>query len=363
MKFTVNPGPSQLSSQTEDDIRRAIEEGVLSLSHRSSQFTEISRHCVDSLRAYLSVPNDYRTFYFDSATQVWHSLAANVVEKHSFHFVNGAFSGKAHDAAKALGKSAVKNEVAWGEQNDFSRAAIPEGAELITACYNETSTGVCMQPEDVHELRAAHQEALLAIDVTSCAGAVPLTISDADIWYFSVQKCFGLPAGLAIAIVSPRAYERSVELTTRGTNLAGIWSWQRLEETMINDKFQTPHTPNVLNIYLLGKQCARFLEAGGVDAIHRQTLEKKSSIEEWVLRHPALSPFVHNVTHRSDTVFTVRATPEFVTAARNKCKDAGITLGAGYGKIKGDTFRIANFPAVTREMLLDVFEAIHSVTT
>ncbi len=362
MKFTVNPGPSQLSPETEDDIRHAIDDGVLSLSHRSSKFTEISRHCIDGLRAHLAVPTDYRIFYFDSATQVWHSMAANLVEKHSFHFVNGAFSGKAYDAAKALGKNAVKDEVILGEQNIFSRAAIPEGTELITACYNETSTGVCMQREDVRELRAAHQDALLAIDVTSCAGAVPLTISDADIWYFSVQKCFGLPAGLAIAIVSPRAYERSLELGVRRTNLAGIWSWERLEETMLNDKFQTPHTPNVLNIYLLGKQCARFLEVGGVEAMHRQTLEKKSLIEEWVQKHPSLTPFVPNITHRSDTVYTVKAAPEFVAAARDACKEAGITLGAGYGKIKNETFRIANFPAVTRDMLMQVFETVHRVS-
>ncbi len=359
--ITLVPGPSQLSPQTEADIRNAIDEGIMSVSHRSGEFTKISKRCVTELRKYLSIPDDYRIFYFDSASSLWNSMIQNVVEKNSFHFVNGAFSGKAWEAAKLLNKNALADEVTWGTQHDFEKVEIQKETELITACYNETATGVKMLPEEVHVLRERNPDTILAVDIVSCAGAVPLTITDADVWYFSVQKCFGLPAGLGIGIIGPRAFERSQELTKRGTNLAGMWAWERLEETMINDKYQTPQTPNVLGIYLLGAQCERWNAAGGVEPVIEETLRKKKMLETWVHSQSALSMFVEDEVHRSNTVCVVSAPPKLIIQMRDTCKDAGIILGAGYGKIKSDTIRIANFPAVTEEMLEKTFATLEPI--
>jgi phosphoserine aminotransferase len=359
--ITFNPGPSQLSPETENDIHRAIKDGIVSISHRSSVFTNISRECIEGLRTLLRIPSDYRVFYFDSATQVWHSMAANLVEKQTFHFINGAFSAKAKDGVVALHKHAVSDEVTWGEQNDFSAADIPHETELITACYNETSTGVKMLPEDVATLHKKAPSALLAIDITSCAGAVAMTVSDADVWYFSVQKCFGLPAGLGIAIVSPQAYERAVSLRKKAATHAGIWGWENLEETMLGEKYQTPHTPYGLNIFLLAEQCKRWNKAGGLARIVAETEQKAAVIDEWADAHKALSHFVKNPPHRSTTVRTISADPEWIARAKDACKTTNITLGAGYGKIKSSTFRIANFPAVTEPMLRELFTTLDTV--
>ncbi len=360
--ITFNPGPSQLSPETESDIHRAISDGIVSISHRSSKFTDISRECINGLRELLQIPSDYRVFYFDSATHVWHSMVVSLVEKQTFHFVNGAFSSKARDAAVALHKHAISDEVAWGEQNDFSTAEIPHESELVTACYNETSTGVRMLPKDITLLRTKAPNTILAVDITSCGGAVPMTVSDADIWYFSVQKCFGLPAGLAIAIVSPRAYERALSLHKKGATHAGIWGWENLEETMLNDKYQTPHTPNVLNIFLLAEQCKRWNKSGGLSPIVQETERKMALIDAWIGGHAALSQFVPGTVHRSTTVRTVSADPDWISRAKEACKHDGITLGTGYGKIKSSTLRIANFPAITEHMLEKLFKAIDAIT-
>jgi phosphoserine aminotransferase len=356
--FTLSPGPSQISPETKEDIRRAIEEGVLEISHRSSRFTEISRRCIEELRAYLGVPSEYRVFYFDSATQVWHSLAANLVERNSFHFINGSFSQKAKEASALLGKNAASTEVPWGEQCDFTATEIPRAAELVTVCYNETSTGVKMTQEELVALRRHVSEAFLAVDITSCAGGVPLSMPEADVWYFSVQKCFGLPAGLGVAIISPRAYERSIALQRAGKNLAGIWSWEKLDEMMSGEKYQTPQTPNVLNIHLLGLQCERWNRAGGLSKHIVTTAQKKALVETWMRDRDGCAFFVQDDAHRSDTVFTIGAAPEAIDNAKKALRERGIELGAGYGRIKRDTFRIANFPAITEEMLSEALEVL-----
>lgn len=361
--FTLSPGPSRLSDETKNDIHRAIETGVLELSHRSTRFTEISKDCIEELRAYLGVPREYRIFYFDSSTHVWHSMVANLVKKTSFHFVNGAFSGKAREASRLLYKEALGVEVPWGEQCDFARTKIPTRAELITACFNETSNGVKMTDSDVRELGKKNPKAMLAIDITSSAGSVPNRLRDADIWYFSVQKGFGLPAGLGIAIVSPRAYERSVALSDKRLNNSGIWAWEKLEEMMADGLHQTPHTPNVLNIYLLGEQCKRWNKDGGLEKRTRATLRKRKLYESWMSRMKKCSHFVKDEKHRSDTVFVIQAAEKDIKEAKEYLLKRGIELGGGYGKIKTETFRIANFPAVSEEimkksldLLADVFD-------
>ncbi|MEN9561488.1 MAG: hypothetical protein RIQ56_761 [Candidatus Parcubacteria bacterium] len=356
--FTLSPGPSQISPETKQDIRDAIDTGVLELSHRSSKFTAISRNCIEQLRAYLNIPPSYRVFYFDSATQVWDSLISNLVVDSSAHFINGAFSAKARDASKFLYKNASFFETPWGTQNDFANTNIPRDAELITACFNETSTGVRMLPEEVRALKAAHPDAILAIDITSCAGGVHLNLEDADVWYFSVQKCFGLPAGLGVAIISERAYLRSVELMRMGKNEAGIWAWEKLDETMKNDVYQTPQTPNVLNIYLLGSQCERWNKDGGLSKRSQETLTKKQHFEEWMLERKGCAFFVQDASHRSDTVFVVAAEQDDIVRAKELLKTKKIELGGGYGKIKKDTFRIANFPAISEKMMLETLDIL-----
>ena len=89
--LTLAPGPSQISPAVAKDIVHATQTGILQTSHRSKHFSEISRSAIEGLREYLDVPNDYRIFYFDSASSVWHSLIANLVSERSFHLVNGAF--------------------------------------------------------------------------------------------------------------------------------------------------------------------------------------------------------------------------------------------------------------------------------
>jgi phosphoserine aminotransferase len=349
--FTLSPGPSQISPETKHDIRRAIETGVLELSHRSTRFTEISKRCDTELRKYLRIPEEYRIFYFDSATQVWHSMMTNLVRKSSFHFVTGAFSAKAYEASRHLHKEALKNEVSWGEQCNIQDVKIPARCELITACFNETSTGVKMTDSEVRLLRRKNPKAILAIDTTSSAGMIPNNITNADVWYFSVQKGFGLPAGLAIAIIAPRAYKRSIELSKSRDNKAGIWSWERLDEMMRDGLHQTPHTPNVLNIYLLGKQCARWNKRGGASKIMNETLAKKKMIEKWIADKKECRFFVSDQTHRSDTVAVVESSHSKILEAKKRLARNKIELGAGYGKIKLNTFRIANFPAIHGPLL------------
>lgn len=349
--LTFSPGPSKISDETYRDIIEASESGVLECSHRSDAFYTLSSSCLTSLRAYLGIPDDYHIHFLDSASTAWHSIIANTVRKKSAHVVAGAFAKKAADASTLLYKEAMVASFPLGTAPDMGNIDFPLDTECITTCYNESSTGVMLTQNDLQALRSAYPDALLAVDVTSCTGAVSLTITDADIWYFSVQKAFGLPPGLGVIIFSPRAYERSLALEETYENLAGMWRWSTFVRTHEAKHGETPQTPNILNIFLLKQQCERFIALGGINAVEQQTREKATRILDMVDAHSMLSHFVTDAMHRSPTIVTIKADPDYVDALMRAASLENITLGAGYGSLKETTFRVANFPAITNNDL------------
>ena len=343
------PGPAKISPVVYQDIETAIAEGVLELSHRSPAFLEIAKESLQNLRTYLAIPDDYHILYTESASSAWHSMIANAVREKSVHIVQGAFSGKATTAARKLNKRAVEYHCEIPKEALQLPTAIDTDVELVTICLNESSNGTLWSTSQLQDLRALAPNALIGVDVTSCAGAVALDFAFGDIWYFSVQKAFGLPAGLGVVILSPRALTRAKELTDTGENLAGLANWNDLIANQENGRGPTPYTPNMLSIYLLARQAARLEAAGGIAAVEQATREKAARIYAYLEEHSALKPFITHASDRSPTAITVTGTPETIAGAHQRARERNTVLGQGYGELKKETLRIANFPSITDE--------------
>ncbi len=345
---TFNPGPSQVSPDTKQDMREAADSGVLEMSHRSAAFNDMSSATMRELRAFYAIPDDYTVFYTSSATEAMELTIRNLVRKHSFHFTQGSFSRLFQEVSESLGKDAASIDVAWGASHDYAHAQVPREAELITVTYNETSTGVMCSETDIAAVRTANPDALTAVDITSIAAMKRHEILSADIWLFSVQKGFGLPAGLGILIVSPRAMERAARLEEEGRNQAGIFTFAAMQEYM-SKGCQTVCTPNVLGIFLFGRQLQRWNAAGGLVRLEEATQEKSHLLYNLLEDHRTLSCFVREPKDRSLSIVCLTGSPELIVSLHAQAKEGGMTLGKGYGKLKETTIRIATFPSVGLE--------------
>ncbi len=342
------PGPSKIDDAVYRDIEIAMVGGILELSHRSREFVAIANQSIENLRAYLGVPDDYAVLYTDSASSAWHSMIANVVDEKCAHVVTGAFSAKAVYASRVLGKDALEYRVDLKGEDPHFPTIIDPGAELITVCYSESSNGSAWTHAELEQLRR-QTDGLIAVDVTSCAGAIQLDLTLADIWYFSVQKAFGLPAGLGVLILSPKVLARARARTEKGSNIAGMWSWSELVEHQEHGRGPTPHTPNMLGIYLLAKRSARFLHEGGLSVIDAATMRKAEQLYKHFGNHPHFSPYIPHANYRSPTVIAIAGASDTIADAHQRAKEHGMVLGQGYAELKDTTLRIANFPAITDE--------------
>lgn len=356
--FTV--GPSKLSQQTKNDLRDAIDLGIAEMSHRSAQFSAMSGSAIEGLRTFFCIPEEYRVFFTSSATEAMELTIRNLVRTCSFHFVCGRFSELFAEVSEANHKMADRTDVPWGTSPAYDPSAVSSRAELIAITANETSTGVMCTPEDISRIRIAHPDRLLAVDITSIAGMKTYAIADADVWFFSVQKGFGLPSGLGVLIVSPRAFERSEELRKSHANLAGLFTFSAMDQFM-REKAQTVCTPNVLDIFLLERQLKRWNAEGGSAQKERQSCEKAALLYGAAGRSAVFRCFVDDPAHRSVSMGVLTGELKDIARFHALAKEEGLLPGKGYGKLKESTIRIALFPAITMaelERLLRVMERV-----
>lgn len=340
-KIYFTPGPSELYPTVSSHMQTALADKIGTISHRSKQFQEIYKHTTDGIRKLLNLPDNYQILFLGSATEIWERIIQNCVETNSHHFVNGSFSKRFYEFSVELGKTAQKTEVAFGE--GFYPEKIQIGSEIEAICLtqNETSSGVSMPVSDISAFRAKNPDALLFVDSVSSLPFPDFDYSKIDSTFFSVQKCFGLPAGLGVWILNDRCIAKAKQLEDKGIRTGTYHNISSLmEKALVN---QTPETPNVLNIYLLGKVVEDML-AKGIDTIRKETETKAELIYAYINNSKVFSPAVAEISHRSST--TIVANTSISSAEVNKLlAPYDMQVGSGYGKYKDSQIRIANFPA------------------
>ena len=346
MTITFNPGPSHVSEQTLADVSDIAASGLLSTSHRTDCFREIVRSAVGGMRRAMRIPDDYLVVFQPSATAGMELVLRNCVSRTSFHFVSGAFAKRFADTADQIGLSGGRALAEGNAAHDWQGAVPPRGTELIALTHTETSTGQMWPADALAGAREKWAEPLIAVDATSSFGAVEMSWTDADLWFGSVQKCLGLPAGLGFVLAGPRARNRAEELGS-GRHVAGWQDLLVLEEKMANgDTFETP---NMLAIALLERQMKRW----DSDSISASTREKGALVAGFEAR-----PFVEPAAWRSETVHNLVV--EDPAALHARAEAAGFVLGKGYGPLRDSCIRIATFPAHRTDDVRALLEAMRA---
>lgn len=334
------PGPSQLYPTVAKHIATALSENIGAISHRSSKYKEIHRGTVENLKALMEVPEDFEVLFFASATEIWERLIQNCVKDESIHFVNGAFSSRFHSIALELQKNGISKEAEWGQGFTFEAHNIHRQPDMLNFTHNESSTGVMQPLTIVDEYAHAFPDSLITLDIVSSAPFAQVNWQTTDAAYFSVQKGFGLPAGLGVLIASPRIFACALELEAAGISTGSYHRFTEMQKKAAQS--QTPETPNVWNIFLLGKVIEDMLTIG-IDNIRNETLEKAAMLESAVAKHPGLSFYVKAPEFRSPTVLVID-TDVPSSHYINALKSNGFVVGDGYAHNKGKQIRIANFP-------------------
>lgn len=346
MTHNFYPGPSTIHPRFEASVQEALRCGILSQNHRSNSFATLYQECLEVLRDRLNIPNDFQLLFVSSATETWEILAQSLfVDEPSLHIYNGAFGKKSFDVTNKITEKASTYSFNFNECITIHQL---EEFPFISLCQNETSNGTHIKNSSLELLRKRFPNAIISIDATSSLGGYPLDFNNADIWYGSVQKCLGLPSGMGIILINEKAkgIVQSKNINTHYNDLSNLLT--------NSGKWQTTHTPNILNIHAL-MHTQKYSD--NIMKIHETLIQRK---EHLVKNLKQLHSLPSIPTLISDTVLTF-STP-YASQLIQKAHDKDLIIGKGYGKWLESTFRVANFPYIANDSFEVLLEFLNSET-
>jgi len=338
--ISFSPGPSQVYPELPKYFQEAFDQDILSANHRSRVFMNMYQEVITLFQEKLHLPSGYRLLFTSSATESWEIISQSLTRQGSYHLYSGSFGKKWFDYATHILPHTAGLKFSADEGFNGSDLRIPEELDIIAITQNETANASQVPLEVIGDLRSNYPNKLIAVDTTSSMAGIELDFRQADIWFASVQKCFGLPAGLGLLIVGPRALERAEKIGEKGR-------YNSLNFMLENaDNYQTHYTPNVLAIYLLKRLLQDIPEIQFTD---KKTRERMQILENIVASKDKFRYLVKRPEFRSRTVLGISGDESLVTDIKKKAEEKGIILGGGYGGYKAISFRVANFPVISNE--------------
>ncbi|MDO4610517.1 phosphoserine transaminase [Corynebacterium sp.] len=335
-------GPSKVRpSQIQAVVDGA--ETVIGTSHRQAAVKNVVGSVREGLSDLFSLPDGYEiVLSLGGATAFWDAATFGLIERRSAHLSYGEFSSKFAKASK-MAPWLKAPQIIEAEPGDAPEpVAGGDEVDLIGWAHNETSTGAMVpvvRPE-------GSEGQLIAIDATSGAGGLPVDMSQADVYYFSPQKCFASDGGLWLAAMSPAAIERIAKLKADENRF--IPAFLDLQTAVDNSrKNQTYNTPAVGTLLMLDDQVKWMNANGGLDGMVARTTESSSALYEWADARPEATPFVSDPAKRSLVVGTIDFADDVDAAAIAKILRAnGILDTEPYRKLGRNQLRIGMFPAI-----------------
>jgi aspartate aminotransferase-like enzyme len=331
-KYLFAPGPTSVPPE----VLAATAEPIV--HHRAGEFRGIYERCLGRLREVFRTEQEVLLFTA-SGTGAMESAFANLCDAGDPVLVvsAGGFGERWAAIARAYGADIDLLEYEWGETpsaEDVAARLAARPSKAVFCQQSETSTGVVA---DVRALAAAAHDAgaLIVVDAISSLGAVPL---DTDAWGLDVvvsgsQKALMTPPGLAMAVVSPSAWERLAS----GPRF--YFDWRRTRDAQA--KLDAPFTPAVSLIAGLDVALGLLLETGLEEQFaHHARLGRACREGVKAMGLDLFSPD----EDRSAVVTAVR-TPAGVDSDELLAllnEQHGITLAPGQGRLKGKAFRIGH---------------------
>ena len=344
-------GPSKVRVEQLQTIQDHA--SIMGTSHRQSGVKDVVGSIRSGLTELFQLPEGYEIILsLGGATAFWDAASFGLIRKKSAHLTYGEFSGKF---------ATVSKQAPWLDEPQVVKAepgTAPSPSELdgtdadvVAWAHNETSTGA-MVP-----VKRPDTDALVLIDATSGAGGLPVDIKEADVYYFSPQKCFASDGGLWLAAFSPAALERVEEIAASDRYIPAFLDLKTAVDNSL--KNQTYNTPAVATLLMLDNQLQWMNANGGLDGMVKRTTETSEILYKWAESRPEASAYVQDPANRSLVVGTIDFSDEIDAAKIAKILRAnGVQDTEPYRKLGRNQLRIGMFPAIDPEDVRKLTAAI-----
>ena len=316
------------------------------IGHRGEDFKRLYQSIHPGLQKFFGTKQPV----FLSTSSAWGVMEAsicNLVERGVLSCMCGAFSDKWFDVAKRCGKNAEPLQIDWGKHIDhkaIDRQLATGKFDTVTLIHNETSTGVMNPLGEICCVLAKYPDVALIVDTVSSFGGVKIEMDalGIDVMLTGAQKALALPPGFSLFSVSEKAFVRAEKIPNRG------FYFDFLEFKKQQGEWMTPSTPSIGHIHALQSKLDEIFEEG-LDARFARHARTNTLVHDWVRRTGF--DFFAEEGFRSKTLTCVKNNRDIdvLKLARDLREKHHLVIDPGYGKLKGQTFRLSNMGDETEE--------------
>lgn len=321
--YNFSAGPSMLPLPVLEEVHeelfnyRGSGQSVMEMSHRSKVFQGIHDEAKADLRALMGIPENYKILFIQGGATLQFSMIPMNLKKNGVfdYVVSGSWSNGAAKEAARFGKVNVvanSKDRNYAYVPDVSDLPISEDADYLYICENETIYGTTYQ-----ELPNTKGKILIS-DQSSMFLSKPVSVSDYGIIYGGVQKNVG-PAGMAIVIIREDLIREDID---ESVPVYLRYHVQDKGDSMYN-------TPNCWAIYFCGKVFKYLQSIGGLEAVHKNNVEKAKPLYDFLDQSKM---FKGTVDKKDRSLMNV----PFVTGDEElDAKVVAATKAAGFENLKG----------------------------
>lgn len=346
------PGPVEVSAKTLAAFSRPM------IGHRGEDFKNLYRDIHPKLQTLFGTKQQV----FLSTSSAWGVMEAairNLVDRGVLCCMCGAFSDKWLDVAQRCGKNAEPLQVDWGKHIDHKevdRALASGKFDTVTLIHNETSTGVMNPLPEICCTLAKYPDVALVLDAVSSFSAMKIDMDalGIDVMLTGSQKALALPPGFSLFSVSDKAFARAERHKDRG------YYFDFLEFKKQQAEWMTPSTPSIGHIYALQSKLDEIFEEGLTNRYQRHERTNRL-VHDWVRREKF--DFFAEDGFRSKTLTCVKNSRgvDVAKLVRDLREKHHLVIDGGYGKLKGQTFRLSNMGDETEETVSHVVACLDDV--
>lgn len=330
------PGPTEVRPE----VLAAMSAPMI--PHRGAAFAALFEELQEGLRPLFGTTRPV-FLAANSATGLMEMAIRNAPDGPILSLVNGAFSARFADIARACDREVRVVRVEYGDT--VSAAQLEEALQgtwcaAVTVVHVETSTGAMTALPPLADCAHAHGAMLLVDSVTGVAS----TPMQTDAWQLDFvltgsQKALALPPGLALGVASEAFVLQAGARRGRGRYFDVV------EYEQASQRSQVPNTPALSLLYALRAQLAA-IAAEGLEARFARHAAMRARVDGWALdalHDELIGGIVAREGMRCPGVTAFRLRDGMQDRALiDAVAGRGFTIGGGYGPLAGQTWRFGH---------------------
>ena len=321
--YNFSAGPATMPESVLEEIRdemmnyRGSGMCVMEMSHRSPVYQQIIDEAEQDLRDLMHIPDNYKVLFIQGGATLQFAMVPMNLMKNGVacYYETGAWSKKAIAEAKkygevvVLGSSKDRNYCYIPADN---AGAIPDNADYVYICENETIHGVTWQklPDTKGKVLVSDQSSMFL--------SKPCNVSDYGLIYAGVQKNVG-PAGMVVVIIREDLIRDDLDPKVP----------LYMDYKIHADNGSMYNTPNCWAIYCCGKVFKYLKSIGGLEEMERRNIAKAQVMYDFL---DSSKMFRGTVDKDCRSLMNI----PFVTESKElDAKVVAATKAAGYDNLKG----------------------------